>query len=158
MRTIINFGAPLKIDGTRYKNLNENQKEQFKIIKDFHLEVDAAATDTYFNKSDSLIKPLFLSNDVKNEEFRRITANDTFYLLVSAGFVVLWLIIHTRSTFLTLFCIFIIAFSFGVTGMLCEYAVGMTYFNLFNNFATFIILGIAADDFFVFFDAWNQSG
>ena len=112
----------------------------------------------FYNQTDSIIKPQFLSDDVKNEEFKRITANDTFYLLVSAGFVVVWLIIHTRSTFLTLFCIFIIAFSFGITGMLCEYAVGMTYFNLFNNFATFIILGIAADDFFIFFDAWNQSG
>lgn len=51
----------------------------------------------------------------------------------------------------------IICFAFGTTGLICEYIVGMTYFNIFNNFAIFVILGIAADDFFVFFDAWNQS-
>ena len=68
-----------------------------------------------------------------------------------------WLVIHLKSFFLTFISLLIIAFSFGTTGLICEYIVGMTYFNIFNNFAIFVILGIAADDFFVFFDAWNQS-
>ena len=33
----------------------------------------------------------------------------------------------------------------------------MTYFNILNNFAIYVILGVAADDFFIFMDAWNQS-
>lgn len=51
----------------------------------------------------------------------------------------------------------VIAFSFGVTGLICQYAVGMTYFNILNNFAIYVILGVAADDFFIFMDSWNQS-
>lgn len=106
----------------------------------------------------SIIKPSFFSGELRNEEFKRVAENDTYYLYVSVAFVMFWLIIHLKSFFLTFICMLIIAFSFGTTGLICEYIVGMTYFNILSNFAVFVILGIAADDFFVFFDAWNQSG
>ena len=35
LRAIINFGAPLEIDGVRYKNLNSPWSEQFELIKGF---------------------------------------------------------------------------------------------------------------------------
>lgn len=122
------------------------------------MEIDKLATDMYYNSDIGILKPQFYSSEVKNEEFKRVTENDTYYLFVSVAFVMFWLLIHLKSTFLTFISMLIIAFSFGTTGLICEYIVGMTYFNIFNNFAIFVILGIAADDFFVFFDAWNQSG
>lgn len=138
--------------------MNDKWSEQFQIIKDFQLEIDKLATDMYYNSDIGILKPQFYSSEVKNEEFKRVTENDTYYLFVSVAFVMFWLLIHLKSTFLTFISMLIIAFSFGTTGLICEYIVGMTYFNIFNNFAIFVILGIAADDFFVFFDAWNQSG
>ena len=63
--------------------------------------------------------------------------------------------LHFGSIFLALICMLIIGFSFGSTGLICEHAIGMTYFNVMNNFAIFIILGIAADDYVVLFDAWT---
>lgn len=84
--------------------------------------------------------------------------NDTYYIAISVFFVYIWLTFHLKSTALSTISMLIIAFSFGTTGLICEYAVGMTYFNILNNFAIFVILGIAADDFFIFFDAWHQSG
>ena len=103
----------------------------------------------FYNDTDAIIKPQFYSSEVRNEEFKRVTENDTYYLLVSVSFVVFWLMVHLKSFFLTFISMLIICFSFGTTGLICEYIVGMTYFNIFNNFAIFVILGIAADDFFL---------
>ena len=83
--------------------------------------------------------------------------NDTYYLAVSIIFVAIVLIIHFKSVFLTFVSLLIICFAFGTTGFICQYIVGMTYFNIFNNFGVFMVMGIAVDDFFVFFDAWQQS-
>jgi hypothetical protein len=51
----------------------------------------------------------------------------------------------------------IIILSFGVTALLSEGAFQVTYFSPLNSLILFIVLGIAADDFFVFNDAWRQS-
>jgi len=158
MRTIINFGAPLNINGVRYKDTNDRKSEQFKIIRDFQWAIYWQARHTKYQDFKATIKPEFYSAEVQNEETKEQSFKDTLYICVSVIFVFLWLCFHLRSSALSLISMLVVTFSFGTTGLLCEYAVGMTYFNILNNFAIFIILGIAADDFFIFFDAWNQSG
>ena len=71
MRTILNFGAPLDIDGERYKNYNDRWSEQFDIIKQFQLKIDEMATELTYNNDEAIIKPTFYSSEVRNEEFRR---------------------------------------------------------------------------------------
>ena len=66
----------------------------------------------------------------------------------------IYLTIHLRSLFLSTVALVIIAFSFGVTGLICQYVIKMTYFNILNNFAIFVIVGVASDDTFIFMDAW----
>lgn len=48
----------------------------------------------YYNDTDAIIKPQFYSSEVRNEEFKRVTENDTYYLFVSVAFVMIWLIVH----------------------------------------------------------------
>lgn len=49
----------------------------------------------------------------------------------------------------------IILLSFGVTALIYEGLIGVTFFSNLNNLVIFIVLGIAADDFFVMMDAWR---
>lgn len=158
MRTVINFGAPLNYNEVRYSDINDRKNDQFKIIKDFQVEIFNKVRFKKYWDYDSTIKPEFYSIEVQNEETKTQSMNDTYYVFVSVFFVFIWLMLHLKSMTLALVSMLIIAFSFGTTGLICEYIVGMTYFNILNNFAIFVILGIAADDFFVFFDAWHQSG
>ena len=113
---------------------------------------------TFFNDVTPPIKASFYSKDVKSQEIKDLWRKDLYYLIASVVLVFVILTFHFCSAFLGIICMLIIGFSFGCTGLLCEYALGMTYFNIMNNFAIFIILGIAADDFIVLFDAWTQSG
>ena len=48
-----------------------------------------------------------------------------------------------------------IIFSFAVTGMIYEGIFRITYMSDLHNIVVFIVLGIAADDIFVFIDAWR---
>ena len=82
-------------------------------------------------------------------------SKDVYYMIAAVLLVFTIFCLHFGSIFLALICMLIIGFSFGSTGLICEHAIGMTYFNVMNNFAIFIILGIAADDFIVLFDAWT---
>lgn len=67
----------------------------------------------------------------------------------------IYFFIHLRSYFLTLMGTLMIIFSFAVTGMIYEGIFRITYMSDLHNIVVFIVLGIAADDIFVFIDAWR---
>lgn len=69
----------------------------------------------------------------------------------------MYFIIHLRSFFLTLIGTLMIIFSFAITGLIYEVIFRITYMSDLHNIVIFIVLGIAADDIFVFIDAWRQS-
>lgn len=50
-----------------------------------------------------------------------------------------------------------ILFSFPMTTVLTEGIFRVTYFSSLHTLTVFIVLGVAADNIFVFFDAWRQS-
>jgi hypothetical protein len=64
---------------------------------------------------------------------------------------------HLKSIFLSSLCMFIISSSFPITALITEGIMGVTWFGDLHNVVIFIVMGIAADDIFVFYDAWRQS-
>lgn len=105
----------------------------------------------------SLVKPAFWSVDLLNEDFNNLALEDTSYALISVALVFGYFCFHLWSIFLSVMGIILIITSFGVTAVIYEAAIGVTYYSNLNNLVVFIVLGIAADDFFVFMDAWRQS-
>ena len=91
------------------------------------------------------------------QEFDILVKNDTGYAVFSVLFVFIYFIFHLRSLFLSSIGISIILFSFGVTAIVCEGIFRVTYYSNLHSLVIFIVLGIAADDIFVFIDAWRQS-
>lgn len=92
-----------------------------------------------------------------NEDFNDMVLEDTSYAVISIALVFCYFCFHLWSFFLAFMGMLIIILSFGVTAMISEGAIGVTYYSNLNNLVIFIVLGIAADDFFVFMDAWRQS-
>ena len=82
---------------------------------------------------------------------------DTSFSAFSVIFVFFYMIFHTRSVFLSIIGIFMILFSFPITTVLTEGIIRITYFSSLHTLTVFIVLGVAADNIFVFFDAWRQS-
>ena len=75
----------------------------------------------------------------------------------SVLFVLLYIWFHLRSFFLAFFGMLIILGSFPVTQVIYRGILSVDMFAQLNKLVIFIILGIAADNIFVFCDAWRQS-
>jgi len=91
--------------------------------------------------------------------FRKLTDEfveaDQLWATLSVLFVFCYMVYHLDSKFLALISISIILLSFPLTIIICKGVFRISYFGLLNGIAIFIVLGIAADNVFVFYDAWR---
>lgn len=62
-----------------------------------------------------------------------------------------------KSKFMSFIGTTIILFSFPITVCITEGIGGVTYVGSLQVIAIYMVLGIAADDIFVFIDAWKRS-
>lgn len=92
-----------------------------------------------------------------------IVIEDLSLLIVALIIVILYMWIYTGSLFITTMGIFQILMSFFGANLLYRYiwpteqGFGYDYFTLFCALSLFIIVGIGADDIFVYFDTWQGS-
>jgi len=82
---------------------------------------------------------------------------DLQWVACSIIFVFLYFCFHLRSFFLATTGVITILFSFPATDIINFYIVRNTYYSSLHALAIFIVLGVAADDIFVFVDGWHQS-
>ena len=73
-------------------------------------------------------------------------------------FIFGFILFHTRSLWITCLGVFSIVCSFVETNFIYRVVIDFRYFGFFHVLSMFIILGIGADDLFVFWDAWKASG
>ncbi len=67
------------------------------------------------------------------------------------------MIFHLKSLFLGMFAMVQIVMSFPITVTIYKLVFQVQYYSFMQNLVVFVVLGIAADDVFVFTDAWKQS-
>lgn len=79
------------------------------------------------------------------------------WAIASIAFVWFYISLNLGSIFLGTFAIFDIIVSFPITFLLYRYVFQITYFSTLHILAVFLVLGIAADDIFIFMDAWYQT-
>jgi predicted RND superfamily exporter protein len=89
--------------------------------------------------------------------FLSLVIKDAYFALYSLTFVFCYLYWHLSSIFLAFIGILIIIFSFPFTACITYGLFGVKYFGFLHVLIVFIVLGIAADDIFVFYDGWRQS-
>jgi protein dispatched 1 len=89
--------------------------------------------------------------------FLDLVIKDAYFAFYSLFFVFIYLWYHLGSFFLANIGISIIVFSFPFTAVIVNGILGVTYFGFLHVLIIFIVLGIAADDIFVFIDGWRQS-
>ena len=70
-------------------------------------------------------------------------------------FIFIFMLVHTQSMFITSLAVMSIFTSFIGTEFIYVVVIGFRYFGFFNILSIFIILGIGADDIFVFYDTWR---
>ncbi|XP_069117661.1 protein dispatched homolog 1-like [Argopecten irradians] len=82
---------------------------------------------------------------------------DMMLAVGSFAFIFLFMLFQTKSLFVTCLGIFSILTSFFGANMIYRIAFDYKYFGIFHVLSIFIILGIGADDVFVYFDTWRAT-
>lgn len=91
------------------------------------------------------------------QQFQELVAKDTAFAAFSVMFVLFYFVFHLESLFLAFIGVMLIGFSFSFTAFVYSAIFRITFLANLHNLVIFIVLGIAADDIFVFIDAWRQS-
>jgi len=86
--------------------------------------------------------------------FNETVSGDVVFSVFSVLFVCFYLGFHLKSVFMSFYSITMILMSFPVTQIIYSGALQIEFYTTLNQLAIFIVLGIAADDIFVFHDAW----
>ena len=91
------------------------------------------------------------------DQYNIAITQDIRWAICSIVFVFIYFATHLQSLFLAVMGIITILLSFGLTAIVNEGIIRNTYYSNLHTLCIFIVLGIAADDLFVFVDAWRQS-
>jgi predicted RND superfamily exporter protein len=91
------------------------------------------------------------------DELISTALSDALKAILSCTFVFLYLNFHTRSCFISALGMGIIILSFPLTAVITNGILQIKYFGFLQIMIIYIVLGIAADDIFVFYDAYQQS-
>jgi uncharacterized protein YneR len=156
------FGLPLE----GYKNAEDNFKEQRKKIEDFVWDA------IYEDKDGGVGLKLYaegLEREIPEMEivfngegmfqnyFNMVLAGDGSKTLMSMVFIFLYMVVMLRSWFLGGMGILQILGAFFPAYFLYRFIFQQKFFGPFNILSIFIILGIGADDIFVFMDTWASA-
>jgi predicted RND superfamily exporter protein len=91
------------------------------------------------------------------DKIMEVALEDTSKAFFSVVFVGMYLNFHMRSCFLASLGMGLIVLSFPFTAFICNAILQIKYFGFLQIMIIYIVLGIAADDIFVFYDAYQQS-
>lgn len=148
IRSFILFGKPLK---------SEMTPEDEEKALDEYAKWSANAEKKIEDKNDKLFHFLPIGEEFFNSSFQSIILRDLSFAVASIllVFIVIW--IHTSSGFLAFTALSQIILAFPLTYFVYRVIFQVKYFAALQIMTIFLILGIGADDVFVFTDAWKQS-
>ena len=141
-----------------YDNTTDRESEQTTKLQNFAKnDLNVIASKHHKNgagKMNFYYSSLHILNSIIFSQMIR----DLMLAVGSLFFIFVFMCIQTQSFWVTGFALFSIVSGFTVTLLIYRFILDYRYLGLFHILAVFIILGIGADDIFVFFDTWKQDG
>ena len=98
-----------------------------------------------------------MSMELMKWHYEVITQSSTTWAVCSVLFVIFYFVFHLNSVFLALNATALIVLAFPITAMINMGILRNTNYMSLHSLAIFIILGVAADDIFVFIDGYRQT-
>lgn len=151
-RVRILIGGPLK----GYKNLDDKEDDLLNDYKE-KLKDFGERGDNYFKDGVGDMEFYHFSSILMSVKITSTVFRDLSLALGSMLFIILFMLIQTQSFWITLWAVFSILNSFMITNLIYVGPIRFTYLGIFHVLAIFIILGIGADNVFVFYDTWRES-
>ncbi|XP_076442808.1 protein dispatched homolog 1-like [Babylonia areolata] len=145
-RSIIPFGCP--VEGKSYPQMIDDiltfMQREFKPLLQRYIKMDHF-TFLYYHEE-------MMIQDAMLQGYK-----DMKLAIGSVIFIFGFILFHTRSLWITILGVFSVLCSFVETNLIYRVVIGYDYFGFFHVLVMFVILGIGADDLFVFWDAWKAS-
>lgn len=149
MRSHLRIGQPF----TNFTSVSEHINEQEKNYTDWALPLQESVEDL----STATHMTYLIGSTLSNASFEDIAKSDMSYSIAAIilVFFVIWL--HTSSAFLATSAMVQIVLSFPLAYIFYHFVFRQKFFSSLQIIAIFLLLGIGADDVFVFTDAGKQA-
>lgn len=147
------LGMPLR----GYLNSTDREEEQLELIENFITREFKAKAEGYYKSGVGPMEFIYNSGVLISLTIRGQVFKDMALAIGSLIFIVLFICIQTGSLWVGLLAVFSIITSFCGANLIYRVVLDFRYFGIFHVLAMFIILGIGADDVFVFYDTWKES-
>ncbi|KAJ8303403.1 hypothetical protein KUTeg_019799 [Tegillarca granosa] len=125
-----------------------------KTIK-FLMDVLKPKLEEFANTEEAGFDFYYFSFLMWREDVKKQAILDMLFAIGSLFTIFIFMLIHTRSCWITFWAVLSILISFVGTNFIYRVVLDFQYFGYFHILAIFIILGIGADDLFVFYDVWR---
>lgn len=142
--------------GVLYNDITDRVREQKQYVADFQYQI-VEVIDEFKKNNEGGLDVIIFSEAVTQQQFQELVQKDTAFAAFSVMFVLFYFVFHLESFFLAFIGVMLIGFSFSFTAFVYSAIFRITFLANLHNLVIFIVLGIAADDIFVFIDAWRQS-
>lgn len=156
--TMFTYGTPLV--PTKLSDADEGKKDADRAYPTDTDALVAFLTDVIshveekFVESDTGVKVRIDGFILAIDDFINLALSDALKALFSLAFVFLYLNFHLQSCCLSGLGMGIIVLSFPFTVIITNGILQVKYFGFLQIMIIYIVLGIAADDIFVFYDAY----
>ena len=147
------FGAPLE----GYVNATHEEDEQFNKIADYTVDKMYKPMDKYYKDGVGEMGFYYFSTHLISKIIVRQIIFDMMLAMIGLAFLFIVVCVQTRSLWITCWALFSVLSSFFISIIIYRFILDYRYIGVFHALAVFIILGIGADDVFVFFDTWRLS-
>lgn len=155
-RSVFEFGLPFNVPSKDFPSEDEDRSEQRALYTDWLKLLVPKLEDSARTASKPL--NLIMNGTVySNSVFGQQATKDLAFAIVAIVLVMLFMWLHTGSLFLAATSMFQVILAFPLAYFVYRLIFRIAYFSSLQIMTIFLILGIAADDAFVFVDAWKQS-
>ncbi len=152
-RSLLYIGWPL--DG--YSNVQEKEDEQIETLDDHILTTFESSLAKMADEGVGDMNFYYYNLALLRQATQTQVIKDMQLAILSFVFICIFMWLQTGSLWITALAIFSILSSFNIANLMYRIILDYRYFGVFHVLSIFIILGIGADDIFVFTDTWKQS-
>lgn len=150
---MFNLYGPITIDGKVFTSTKQDEDDQNDKRNDYIDDLIDLIDDRDFTNLDTTP----FNSGKLGKAIMAVFIGDLNYAAVCVVLVFLYMWFTLRSFWLTCNGLFNIVLSIPFTLVIYRGVLQISYYQLLHNLLIFVVLGVGADDIFVFTDAWAQS-
>jgi hypothetical protein len=152
-RSLMNIAWPLN----GYNSTLNQKDEQMEKLDSLTVDAFADQLKQSYDAGISGIEFYYYNRAIYVNEIQRQVVLDFLLAGGSIVFIFVFMWLQVGSLWITTWAIFSILSCFVITNFIYRVILDFRYFGVFHVLSVFIVLGIGADDVFVFMDSWKHS-